>query len=211
MIVCRLSIASWRSFLEAEAVHHKCFVPPRCIPLFLRLLNISSDRYGLGEIKYWNTPRSSGRLFDVSTLWCTHWTSPYVPKGWSLWTPSWSQQFSALLLVRILSPFPMVWSIGQGVLWGRREPTTFTEFSSQSILSIFPYLEKRWCSMVSAENCPNPVSCSTSEDRKTGSTALMICFLKDLSMVVYFRNSAWFFWNFSVPSACSWAFPMVGG
>ena len=46
--------------------------------------------------------------------------------------------------------------------------------------------------MVRLDTCPNIVSWSTSGYRKTGSTALMICFLKAPSTAVYFRNSAWF-------------------
>ena len=72
-----------------------------------------------------------------------------------------------------------------------------------------PYLEKICCSIVSAVTCLKPVNWSTSGDRKTGSTAMTTCFFKAPSTAAYLRNSTWFFRNFSVPSACSWALPML--
>ena len=65
--------------------------------------------------------------------------------------------------------------------------------------------------MVSEDTCPIPVSWYTSGDRKTGSTATIISFFKAPSTAVYFLNSPLFCQNLSVPSTCSWAFPMFGG
>ena len=65
--------------------------------------------------------------------------------------------------------------------------------------------------MVGAYTCLNPVSWSAIGDRNTGSTTVMICFFNTPSTAVHFRNSSWFYWNFSVPSACSWAFNMLCG
>ena len=62
-----------------------------------------------------------------------------------------------------------------------------------------------------ADTCLNHVSWSTSGYRNTASTTVTIWVLKAPSTEVYFRNSAWFCWNFSVPSAWYWAFTMVGG
>ena len=62
---------------------------------------------------------------------------------------------------------------GSAGLYG---PIIFTAFSSGSISSIALYLENRCCSMVSAYTCLKPVSWSNSGDRKTGSTAVTICF-----------------------------------
>ena len=64
--------------------------------------------------------------------------------------------------------------------------------------------------MLSADTCPIPVIWFTSGDRKTGSTAVMICFFKDPSTAVYFLISALFCLNLSVLRTCSWEFPMVG-
>ena len=86
-----------------------------------------------------------------------------------------------------------------------------TVFSSRSILLIDLYLEDRCCSMVSADTCTNPVSWSTSGGKKTGSTTVMICFLKAPSTAVHFQNSAWFCRKFSVPRACSWRSPYYVG
>ena len=61
--------------------------------------------------------------------------------------------------------------------------------SSRSISSIVPYIKRRFWSMVRVDTCTNPVGCSTSGDRKTGSTVVMICFLKALSTAVYFRTA----------------------
>ena len=43
--------------------------------------------------------------------------------------------------------------------------------------------------MVSADTSPNPVSWYTKGDRKTGSTAVTILFLKAPSTAMYFQNS----------------------
>ena len=67
-----------------------------------------------------SVPTSSDQRSDVSTLRYWRWNPPSAPKGWPLWTPSWNQRLSALLLARIISPFKIVISIRQGVLRGHR-------------------------------------------------------------------------------------------
>ena len=94
---------------------------------------------------------------------------------------------------------------------GSQVPIILTAFFLRSILSIAPQLEVRCCSMVSDVTCTNTVNWYTSSYRKTGSTPMTICFFKALSMAVYFRNSAWFCWNLSDPSACYWALPIICG
>ena len=65
--------------------------------------------------------------------------------------------------------------------------------------------------MVSADTYPNPVSWSTSGDRKNGYTAVTIYFFMDPSKAVYLLNITWCCRNFSVLSAGSWAVTIVGG
>ena len=58
--------------------------------------------------KTYRGPMSPDLWFNVSTLGYICWSPPFVPKGWSLWTPSWRQKyFSSLLLAQIISPFPI--------------------------------------------------------------------------------------------------------
>ena len=108
--------------LEGVVVHHICFVPSRFTPLYLRLLLLF---YALSAICeriscIWTT--SSGPWSYVSTHRCCCWRSPYAPKGWFLLTSSWHQGWSILLILLILSHFPFVQPISQGVTRGRRAP-----------------------------------------------------------------------------------------
>ena len=65
--------------------------------------------------------------------------------------------------------------------------------------------------MVRVDTCPNPVSCSTSGYRKTGSTVVMICFFKAPFMAIYFWNSAWFFRTFQFQVLGLGHFPWYAG
>ena len=56
--------------------------------------------------------------------WMSPLKPPSVPKGWSLWTSSWHCRSYAPLIVWIISPFPIVISIGQGVPRGPRSPSS---------------------------------------------------------------------------------------
>ena len=55
---------------------------------------------------------------------CCRWTLPSVPKGWYLCTSYWRRGFSFFLLAQILSSFPTVQSVVQGVPQGRRAPSS---------------------------------------------------------------------------------------
>ena len=83
-------------------------------------------------------------------------------------------------------------------------------FSLGSIYSISPWEVNRCCNIESAETCTNTVNRSTIGERKTGCTAVKICFFRDLSTAIYLLNSACFCQNLLVPSACSWAVSIVG-
>ena len=88
------------ALLVKVAVRCIHFVPPRCILPFLWWLPLSSEFYELGGKRSWTHPMSWGQWFSVSALKCICWMWLSVPKGWSLWTSSPRQKWSALLHVR---------------------------------------------------------------------------------------------------------------
>ena len=55
-LLCRCGQSPCDELLEEEAVHLICFVPPRCIPLFLQLLPLSFAHGGLSQRRYWFFP-----------------------------------------------------------------------------------------------------------------------------------------------------------
>ena len=93
------------SLLVGVGVRNRYSVPTICIPPLLWWWPLSSVIYELGEIWSWNFPMSWARKIFFCAPKCLHWTWLFMPKGWSLFTPSLLFQSSHLLIVKNPSPF----------------------------------------------------------------------------------------------------------
>ena len=117
------SILLHDTLLEGEIVHHIRFAPSRCKQIYPRLLLLFSALGGTcGRIVcIWTT--SSGPWYDVSTHECRTWKSSCAPKRLSLWKSSLHWRWSVLMLTKIISPFLIFQSIGQGFPRDCRAPS----------------------------------------------------------------------------------------
>ena len=207
--VCHLSPHD--ALREGGLVYHVCLATPWCTFLFLRLIPVFPALNLLGGKIACIVPTSSGRWSDVSTLGYCCWKTLPAPKRWSLWTLSCRWRSSALLLPRIISPFPIVLSIRRGVPRGLRAPSSSLH-SPQGRFCLSPHI---WRKGVESWWVRNPAQ-TLLAGPLVGKGILVpppwkYAFFKSPFTAVYFRISAWFCWNFTVPSACSYAFPMMCG
>ena len=106
-----LMVLLWRGLV----VHRICFAPLQCTHILLRSLPLFSAIGALNKkqlvlCQYLEVSRLSSPLAYVIV------EHPRIfQNGRSLWTLSWRWRLSGLLIAWILSPFPPVQSLGQGV------------------------------------------------------------------------------------------------
>ena len=101
----------------------------------------------------WKLSTSLGQYIFYTIIWYHRWKFQFVPEGWSLFTPSWRQQSSYLLLLKIFAPFLLDRWGRRGFIRGHKPPSSSRYFPLGQF-RLFPH--RTWRDVVASLD-PSPI------------------------------------------------------